>query len=159
MGVRWVRLLSVSVWSRAATAPTTDTRRPESSLPRRTDLLDRERVPQRMACKHCTRACARGSQRNGRPWRTCCKGCGLHRGEHDPECDALQPHTAEQASPPPAAPSAAAAPAAASDSSGKRTRDEDAATVASTPTRTRTRCRLRLLLRPRLPPPKMRVSL
>jgi len=45
-----------------------------------------------LQCKFCTRTCAPGTQRNGRPWQTCCKLCGVaakpgYRGAHSLLCE------------------------------------------------------------------------
>ena len=43
-----------------------------------------------MVCTFCTRAVAPGLRPNGRPWKTCCRGCGIG-GAHDAACEARQP--------------------------------------------------------------------
>ena len=48
------------------------------------------------SCEACgTRACAPGHQRNGRPWKTCCRGCATD-GRHDAACDARQQQQQQQ---------------------------------------------------------------
>merc|ERR1719456_1359868 len=40
-----------------------------------------------VACKNgCGRPVAEGLARSGRAYDTCCKSCGMGRGEHDPTC-------------------------------------------------------------------------